>query len=76
MTGGLGMLGMSLAAFIAIGATAGIAEAGSTAGLLGAMGLGMFGIGALRLPAWARRRKAQIDDVLARLTPSTMRELP
>jgi hypothetical protein len=67
MTGGLGMLGMSLATFIAVGATSGIAEAGSVAGLLAAMGLGMFGLGALRLPAWARRRKTQIDEVLARV---------
>jgi len=76
MTGGLGMLGMSLATFIAVGAAAGIGEAGSVAGLLAAMGLGMFGFGALRLPGWARRRRTQIDDVLARLIPSTTRDLP
>jgi hypothetical protein len=40
------------------------------------MGLGMFGLGALRLPGWARRRKTQIDDVLARLTTTTTRVLP
>jgi hypothetical protein len=67
MTGGLGMLGMSLATFIAVGAAAGVGEVGSVAGLLAAMGLGMFGLGALRLPAWTRRRKTQIDEVLARV---------
>ena len=76
MTGGLGILGMSLATFVAVGAAAGITEAGSVAGILGAMGLGMFGFGALRLPGWARRRKTQIDGVLARLTPTTTRALP
>ena len=76
MTGGLGMLGMSLVTFIALAAAAGLGEAGSVAGLLAAMGLGMFGLGALRLPGWARRRKTQIDGVLARLTPTTTRALP
>jgi hypothetical protein len=76
MTVGLVMLGMSVATLIAIGLTAGMAEAGSMAGLQAVLGLGMFGIGALRLPAWARRRKAQIDAVLARLTLSKTGELP
>ena len=76
MTVGLGLLGMSLATLIAVGVTAGLAEAGSMAGLQAVLGLGMFGIGALRLPAWARRRKTQIDAVLARITPSTTGKLP
>ena len=76
MTVGLGMLGMSLATLIAIGATAGIVEGGLMAGLQAAIGLGLFGFGALRLPGWARRRKTQIDGVLARLTPTTTRALP
>ena len=76
MTVGLGMLGLSLATLIAVGVTAGLAEAGSMAGLQAVLGLGMFGIGALRLPGWARRRKTQIDSVLARITPSTTGKLP
>lgn len=34
---------------------------------MAAMGLGMFAVGALRFPGWARRRRTQIDDVTARL---------
>ncbi len=33
---------------------------------LGAMGLGMLGSGALRLPGWARARRKQMEDVAAR----------
>ena len=32
------------------------------------VGLGMFGLGALRLPGWARRRQRQMEAVAARLT--------
>ena len=70
------MLSKTPTPFIALAAAAGLGEAGALAGLLAAMGLGMFGLGALRLPGWARRRKTQIDDVLARLTPTTTRVLP
>ena len=36
-------------------------------GLLAAMGAGMFGLGALRLPGWARLRRRQMEDVAARI---------
>jgi hypothetical protein len=68
MTGGLGALGVAAATLVA-GVAAGAGDAGSLAGVgfLVAIGLGMFGFGALRLPGWARRRRTQIDEVLARL---------
>lgn len=69
MTGGLGMLGAAAATLIALTAAGGLGNPGSVTGIgfMAAIGAGMFGIGALRLPGWARRRKTQIDQVLARL---------
>jgi hypothetical protein len=34
------------------------------------MGLGMFTAGALRVSGWARRRRAQIDAIIAKLARS------
>lgn len=69
MTAGLGMLGVAAATLIALAAAGGLGDPGSVTGVgfMAAIGAGIFGIGALRLPGWARRRKAQIDQVLARL---------
>jgi hypothetical protein len=36
-------------------------------GTLGAMGVGMLGAGGLRLPAWARLRRQQMEEVAARV---------
>jgi hypothetical protein len=36
----------------------------------------MFGFGALRLPAWARLRRQQMDGVAARLTQTVTTQLP
>jgi hypothetical protein len=70
MTGGLGMLGAAAATLLVLAAAGGHGNADTGAGFLALIGLGMFGIGALRLPGWARRRKTQIDQVLARLRGS------
>ena len=67
MMGGLGMLGAAAATFLVLAAAGGHGNADTGAGFLALIGLGMFGIGAVRLPGWARRRKVQIDQVLARL---------
>jgi hypothetical protein len=67
MTGGLGMLGAAATALLVLAAAGGHGNAATGAGFLAAIGFGMFGIGALRLPGWARRRKTQIDQVLSRL---------
>jgi len=47
-----------------------IADPGSAGGVgfLATVGLGMFGFGALSVPIWARKRRAQIEQVIARLT--------
>lgn len=70
MTGGLGMLGAAAATLLVLAAAGGHGNADTGAGFLALIGFGMFSIGALRLPGWARRRKAQIDQVLARLRGS------
>jgi hypothetical protein len=70
MTGGLGMLGAAAATLLVLAAAGGHGNAATGAGFMALIGFGMFGIGALRLPGWARRRKTQIDQVLARLRGS------
>jgi len=70
MMGGLGMLGVAAATLLAVVAAGGHGNADTGAGFMALIGIGMFGIGALRLPGWARRRKTQIDQVLARLRGS------
>ena len=69
MTGGLGLLGVAAATFIAVAVAGGLGDPGSLAGVgfLSLMGAGMFGIGALRLPGWARLRRHQMEGVAARL---------
>ena len=63
----------SAAMLIATAASGALAASGSATGLgfTAAMGLGMFAAGAMRVPAWARRRKAQIAEIIARLTAGT-----
>src|SRR5215467_13754891 len=39
--------------------------------LVGAMGVGMVVLGALRVPGWAKRRQQQMEEIVARLTEST-----
>lgn len=43
----------------------------SALSLLGTMGLGMVGIGAFRLPSWARQRREQMEGVAERLALAT-----
>lgn len=67
MMGGLGMLGVAGATSIA----AMMAGAGAeiiTVAQLGLMGAGMFAIGALRVPRWARLRRKQMEEVAGRLS--------
>jgi hypothetical protein len=73
MIGGGVVFAGSAAMLIATAASGALAASGSATGLgfTAAMGLGMFAAGAMRVPAWARRRKAQIAEVIARLTAGT-----
>jgi hypothetical protein len=47
----------------------GPADAGavSSMGFLATMGAALFGLGALRLPGWARTRRQQMEEIAARL---------
>jgi hypothetical protein len=72
MTVGLGFIGVAAAMLIPLVVTGQVGDAGSVSGLvvMATFGLGLFGVGALSLPAWARRRLGQMEDVAGRLTSS------
>lgn len=76
MFGGLVLLGAGTASFIAVAMRAGLADAGVFAaqGFLGIMGAGMFSLGALRLPGWARLRRRQMEEVAARVAAAASSE--
>lgn len=69
MTAGAASLGLAGSLFAIGMLVPGVDLSGIPAGasLLAAMGLGFFGVGALRLPAWARRRREQMKRVAERL---------
>ena len=68
--GGLGLFGigtMMLVAALVRGAT-GDAGMLSSLGLMISAGAAMFGLGAIRLPGWARTRRRQMEELAARLS--------
>lgn len=69
MTAGAASVGMAGALLATSLLVPGMAPGGIPAGatMLTAMGLGFFGVGALRLPAWARRRREQMAALGAKL---------
>jgi hypothetical protein len=70
MIGGLALLGIAAVTLVAATVAGGLGDTGSLrdVGFISAIGLGMFGYGALRLPSWARRRRIQMAAVAERLT--------
>ncbi len=76
MTAGLGILGVAAATVIASLVTGGLAGVPTGLAFLTAMGLGMFGIGALRLPGWARLRRRQMEAVAERLALAAKAQPP
>jgi hypothetical protein len=74
MIGGSVVLGGAAATLIAVATTAGL-NSGAATGIefMALAGLGMFAAGALRVSGWARRRKTQMDEVIARLVNSVSR---
>ena len=70
MVGGLAMLGGGAAALMATVLRGGAGDAGrlSAVAFLAAMGVGMFGIAALRLRPWARLRQQQMEAIADRVT--------
>jgi hypothetical protein len=70
MMGGLGMLGVAAATTLAamLFPTTGASQALANVGTIALMGAGVFTIGALRLPSWAKLRRQQMEEVARRLT--------
>ncbi|HEV8196158.1 MAG TPA: hypothetical protein VGP87_05935 [Gemmatimonadales bacterium] len=64
------------AMLMTVAVTGGLGNPGTVTGIgfMALMGLGMFTTGALRVSGWAKRRKAQIDEILARLAARHTRE--
>lgn len=69
MTVGMGGIAMALVFAVAAGLAGRLGDQGSIADIafLGLGGSAMIGVGALRLPDWARRRKAQMEEIISRL---------
>lgn len=76
MTAGLASLGVAAAMVIAFAVTGGLGDSLPGVGFLSAIGLGMFGIGAIRLPGWARLRRHQMEGIAARLVLAAQSEDP
>jgi hypothetical protein len=69
MTGGVVVLGAAVATSIAVAVAGSLVDSGRLTGIafMALIGLGMFAAGALRVSGWARRRRAQIEAIIARL---------
>ncbi|MGD8867909.1 MAG: hypothetical protein PVI01_09765 [Gemmatimonadales bacterium] len=76
MTAGLGIVGVAAATLIASLLTGGLAGVPTGFVSLTAIGLGVFSMGALRLPGWARQRRRQMAEVAERLALATKETPP
>jgi hypothetical protein len=77
MSIGLAFVGVAGVTLLTKWVTGGVADVVSSMVMLGAMGTLAFGVGALRLPGWARLRARQMEGVAARLAlESTPDALP
>jgi hypothetical protein len=76
IVGGLVMLGFAVTTGVASLIGARVADAGMVMSLatFATMGAGMFGVGGLRLPGWARLRRRQMEGVIARATTASTAE--
>lgn len=70
MSVGLGAMGMSAVLWVVSLVAPGAGNPGGGALALALMGLGTFGLGAIQLPAWARRRREQMEAIASRLDSS------
>jgi hypothetical protein len=68
MIGGIAMFGVGAITALTSVITGASSDVGmmSSLGTLTALGAGMFGAGALRLPPWARLRRRQMEEIVAR----------
>ena len=67
MTMGAGVLASTATVVIVSAANGHLAQALAASGSLLAVGAGLFAVGAVRLPLWARQRRRQMEGVAARL---------
>ncbi|HEX4681634.1 MAG TPA: hypothetical protein VH277_02930 [Gemmatimonadaceae bacterium] len=72
MLGGIGFIGVSAVALVGalVGGTTGVVQF-SVIAELALIGGGMFGLGAVRLPGWARSRRRQMEQLAERLVSMT-----
>lgn len=76
MTAGLAVLGVGAVVAVASALTGHVAEALGGMGTLMGMGAGLFAVGGVRLPGWARTRRRQMEGVAARLALATEPRAP
>lgn len=68
MGAGTAAVGGAVAVLVTVAVTGTLdSAAASGVGFMALMGMGLFATGALRVSGWAKRRKAQIDEIIARL---------
>ncbi len=70
MLGGLGVTGAAVATAMAalFTGTMGFTEAVASVGTMVLIGSGLFALGAVRLPSWAKLRRTQMEEVAGRLS--------
>ena len=75
---GLGTLGVAAATLIGAVLGGSLGDAGSlgSIGSITVVGLGLLGVGAVRLPSWASERRRQMDGVISRLAKLTSEKSP
>jgi hypothetical protein len=80
MTMGLAGLGLSAATWVSMAITGNHGSPGAPMGmaLIAVIGASMFGLGAVQIPGWARRRKAQMEEISSRaaVTPQLHSDPP
>jgi len=67
MTVGVAMLGIASAEFVIAMVRGGDQGMVSSLGILATLGVGILGLGAARVPGWARIRRRQMEDIAARI---------
>src|SRR5207247_9504723 len=67
MTGGIAMVGSATVEFIVAMLQGGDQGVASSLGILAVMGVGIIGLGAVRVPGWARLRQRQMEEIAARI---------
>jgi len=73
IVGGIGMAGAATTMLIAGAVSGALGDRGMLMAMtfLGITGVGMFASSAIRLPAWAKTRRRQMEEIAARLAAST-----